>query len=70
MIHCRLEIPEEIELEKLRIMDDFCSDDPDGEFVEEEWQAFYAAHASEALKQYDREVKETMAWAKREGVLV
>ena len=70
MIHCRIERPEEIEKEQMEIMNAFCAIDPDGEFVEEEWQAFYNERASEKLKQYDREVAETRAWAKREGVMI
>lgn len=70
MIHYRIERPEEIEKEQMEIMDAFCAIDPDGDFIQEEWEAFYNERASERLKQYDREVEETLTLAEREGVLI
>lgn len=45
---CRL--PERLAEESIRLMNEFCHNDPDGVFDESEWEQFFNANASTELK--------------------
>ncbi len=54
-------LPDKLHEEDLRLMHEFCMIDPEGDFDEEAWEAYFAEHASAALKRAKRKEARTLA---------
>ncbi len=56
-------LPEKLMEEDIGLMNEFCMQDPEGDFNEEEWQKFFNANASSALKRAKRKQKRVLSAA-------